>query len=271
MTKILVFTPTNRYGGLDVLEASLQRQNHENFEFRCEDQLLFERKEIWGEIVQRNREKFKVYATFHPIKEGNKRNLASAYNRAVDMAVRDNFDLFVSLQDYIWLPEDGLTRFAEVFEKYPDYIYTGVTHISRDPFPTKVFDRKGLYTIFEEPYTDKPKRLSWEDVRITDIYSSAPPNALVKDVEPNHWEANWSAVPVSLLKKGLKWNVDYDIGIAYENMDFAQRAAKYFGAKVIFDTGNVAISLPHKDYFDGEREEIIEFSNKEKFESSWGR
>ncbi len=35
------------------------------------------------------------------------------------------------------------------------------------------------------------------------------------------------------------------------------------------DKTNVAISLPHKDYFEGEREEIENFSNREYYEGKW--
>jgi hypothetical protein len=144
-----------------------------------------------------------------------------------------------------------------------------VTHISRDPFPNQIHDKRGLFTIFKEPFYEQPKRMSWEDVRVKDIYRSAPPGAFVADAEPGHWEANWSALPVSLLKRGLRWDEKYDIGIAYENMDFAQRAKRDYGAKVIFDTGNIAISLPHKDYFDGEKQEIQDFSNRKLYEAKW--
>ena len=91
----------------------------------------------------------------------------------------------------------------------------------------------------------------------------------VLPVETTHWEANWAAVPASVLKAGVRWDEEYDKGIAYENMDFACAASELTGAKVIFDKTNVVISLPHKDYFEGEREEILEFSNRDYFNTKW--
>ena len=51
-------------------------------------------------------------------------------------------------------------------------------------------------------------------------------------------------------------------------LSFAQQA-KLKGFNVVLDKSNIAISLPHKDYFEGEREEIIEFSNRDYYESKW--
>jgi hypothetical protein len=201
-------------------------------------------------------------------KKNKKRNLAKSYNTAASFAINSNCDLFVSLQDYIWLPEDGIERFVALFEAFPNDMYTGITHISSDPFPTGVSNIEGLYTIFDSPYYEKPKRIGWKDVRTKDIYIGYEEGAIVK-VAPGHWEANWAAVPVSHFKNGLKWNEDYDYGIAYENCDFAQKASRFHGSDILLDTGNIAISLPHKKYFVGEEEEIINFSNRERYENDW--
>jgi GT2 family glycosyltransferase len=262
--KLAVFTPTYRPGGLDVLEASLTRQTFKDFVWVVSDQRFLERKETWAKILQRI--DFPAVFVNRGIAEGNKRNLCAMYNAAAEYVVDDGFEMLVSLQDYIYVPEDGLEKFITVHKKYPNDLLTGVTHISRDPFPNKVVDPTGDYTIFENPYTDKPKRFSWQDIRVTELYVVGDD---VLPVETGHWEANWAAVPSSILKQGVRWDEEYDRGIAYENMDFAQRAREQTGAKVMLDKTNVAISLPHKDYFDGEREEIVEFSNREYYESKW--
>lgn len=261
--KLAVFTPTYRPGGLDVLETSLMRQSYRDFTWIVSDQLFLERHETWGEI--QDRVDFPIMWQNRSILEGNKRNLCSMYNAVADYVVEENFDMLVSLQDYIYLPENGLWRFIQAEKEFGPNLFTGVTHISRDPYPNKIKNPAGHYTIFEEPYTDKPKRLSWEDVRATQIYVVGDD---ILPVETGHWEANWAAVSAEVLRKGVRWDETYDKGIAYENMDFAEQAAK-LGYKVIFDKFNVAISLPHKDYFEGEREEIEEFSNRQYHEEKW--
>jgi hypothetical protein len=266
--RILVFTPTYRPGGLDVLEASLARQTRKDFVWVVCDELYMERYNAWQKV--KNKIGPNMLYLHVPTLPGNKRNLCAAYNEAAEYAVVQNFDLFVSLQDYMYIDEDGLERFWEMYEEKPNDLFTGVTHISLDPFPNKVHDPFGQYTIFEKPYYDKPKRLSWQDVRATEIYRGYEEGARV-GAELGHWETNWAAVPVNLLEKGARWNEEYDRGIAYENMDFAKTAHERWGSNVWLDTGNVAISLPHKDYFQGEREEIEIYSNREFFEEKWMR
>ena len=263
MTKLAIFTPTYRYGGLDVLEASLARQTFKDFVWVVSDQLFLERKQTWAEIL--DRVDFPILFVNRLVREGNKRNLAEMYNVAADYVVKDGFNFLVSLQDYIYLPEDGLQKFIDCHEEFPKSLLTGVTHISRDPFPNKINDIKGHYTIFNESYTSKPKHYSWEDVRATELYLHGPERL---PVETGHWETNWAAVPIEVLDMGIRWDEEYDKGIAYENMDFAQQA-KGMGYNVVLDKANVAISLPHKDYFDGEREEILEFSNREYYDNKW--
>lgn len=246
-----------------MLEASLMRQTFRDFVWIVSDQRFLQRKDVWAQIIKRV--DFPILFMNRDVQEGNKRNLAAMYNAAADYILEDGFAMLVSLQDYIYAPEDGLQKFIDANLEFPDSLLTGVTHISRDPFPNKVVDREGGYTIFAEPYKDKPKHFSWEDVRATELYPFGDDRM---EVETGHWETNWAAVPEHILRSGIRWDEEYDRGIAYENMDFAQQA-KSLGFEVVFDKTNVAISLPHKDYFEGEKEEIVEFSNREYYESKW--
>ncbi len=260
---LAVFTPTYRPGGIDVLLGSLERQIFKDFVWIVSDQRFLRRKDMWGAIA--NHVDFEVLFLSRMIQEGNKRNLCAMYNAAADYTVEKGYDMLISLQDYIYVDEDGLQKFVDAHEKFPNSLLTGVTHISRDPYPNKIYDLEGDYSIFMAPFTTKPKRLSWEDVRVTQMYTSED---TIHPVETGHWEANWAAVPVHVLDLGIRWDENYDKGIAYENMDFAQQA-KGMGYNVVLDKTNVAISLPHKDYFEGEREEIVDFSNREYYESKW--
>jgi glycosyltransferase involved in cell wall biosynthesis len=262
--KLAIFTPTYRPGGLDVTVASLMRQTFRNFVWVVSDQRFLQRKETWAQILREIN--FPTLFANSLVEEGNKRNLCASYNAAADYVVEDGFDMLISLQDYIYVPEDGLEKFISVHNDHPNDLLTGVTHISRDPFPNKIVDLEGDYTIFAEPYTSKPKHFSWKDVRATEIYIVGDD---ILPIETGHWEANWAAIPTSILDAGVRWDETYDRGIAYENMDFAQRAKERTGAKVILDKTNVAISLPHKDYFEGEREEIEEFSNRDYYNTQW--
>lgn len=143
-----------------------------------------------------------------------------------------------------------------------------MTHISNDPTPDKVFDPNGDFTIFEKAYNEKPRSIQWEDVRVSEIYTGYDKGSVLA-VEAGHFEANWSAIPVSKFDEGIFWDEEYDQGVAYENCDYAQRAKRQTDCQVLLDTANQVISLPHKDYFEGEREDIMKNTNRWLYESKW--
>jgi len=265
--KVALFLPTNRPGGLDVFEASIRRQTVQPDIIIVADEL--DREAIWKsfQLTYKDIKWEFLNVAWDP---GNKRNLARAYNNAFFRSYEIyDADLFVSLQDYIWIPEYGIERFVKIYESNPNALITGITHISDDPEPDKVVNLESPYSIFEEPFYDKPKTIGWEDVRLTQIYALNERDAQVFPCDPRHWEANWSAVPVSVFEAGCRWDEEFDKGIAYENQDFAMSCQEKTGCDFLIDAANQAISLPHKKYFEGEEEEIVKYTNRWLMESKW--
>jgi hypothetical protein len=198
---------------------------------------------------------------------GNVRALAQAYNNAADYAVDAGFDLFVSLQDYIWIPDNGIEMFVEDHATYPKCLLTGLVSLSDAPSDQAIANPCGMYSIFIEPLTDKPKGISWHDVRGTDLY---PDGGEVVACDPRHWEANWAAIPVELFKQGMRWDLNYDEGIAYENVDFAKRCELEFKTPCILDKRNLAIGIPHREIWPKEKEELDRYNNRWVYEEKWG-
>lgn len=266
MTHVVVFVPTNRYGGLDVTVASIKRQTCPPDAILIQDELLDKRQVLWKEAFDPTPVTF-----FTPtIHDGNKRNLAAGYNMALRWAYEHYNDdaLLISLQDYIYVPEDGIEKFIKLHFKRPNDLITGVTHISKDPYPELINSPDGLYTIFNSPYEEKPQEVGWWDVRVTEIYKDFPKGSVLS-IGPEHFETNWAAIPSYLADWGVEWDESFDEGIAYENVDFAQTAMDFTSCEIMFDMNNYAISLPHKDYFEGEREEIQAYTNRWKYETKW--
>ena len=259
MSKIYVFTPTCRYGGVDVNFNSLLRQTEQDFCWIVLDDLFNERTTMWLDLF----EEIDLIPGMPPArKKGDYRNLAAAYNAAVEIAVEDeDAELFVTMQDYMWLPEDGLEKFLDLHRSNPDRLLTGLCSISLDPTPDKVVDLEGHYTIFGAPYFDKPKVIDWADVR---EHSEG-----IRGGNHQEWEANWGAVPMDLLRSGLRWDIEYDRGVAYENQDFAIRALLDFEVEVTIDQSNHAITLPHKKYFPEEEKRDGPQNNKDWHEARW--
>jgi hypothetical protein len=166
-------------------------------------------------------------------------------------------DLFVALQDYTWLPCDGLDRFVAMAEEFPTCLLAGLCSMTDKPGVEGVADPEGLWSIFHEPYDGrKPSSISWLDCRLEIAKGICP-------VAPMFWEANWAAIPRRVLHDtSLDYDVAYDRGHGYDNQDYAYRAVgKGYG--VWIDTANHAIELPHRAYFPVQQAALEAKSNRE--------
>jgi hypothetical protein len=241
MNPIVVFTPTNNFGGIDVNYASLARQTvRDRIIWIVADELLERRAPMWDVMKVRSElmaiEAFKVHG------QGG-RSLASSYRAAMRMARGMGAEMFVSLQDYFWIAEDGVEKFLEGMELHPGCLLTGHASIADNPGPEKVTEPEGLYTVFERPFTDKPEESwSWEEIRGWDQESWYPSN-------PIEWEINWAAIPGDVLKLDVDFDVRFDPGIACENQDYAFQLQEQHGTQIWADASNCAIGIPHKMYF----------------------
>jgi len=264
ITKVLIFVPTIHYGGLDILYSSLYRQRYDEWDLCMADELLPKRWHIY------DKHDLLANTLFVECKkqEGNPRALAQAYNNAADLAIDMGYDLLISLQDYIWIPDNGIEMFVEVHRDHPDALITGLVSLSEAPGDEAVADAYGLFTIFKTPLYDKPEGISWHDVRATNLYPGDDP--AIRACTPEHWEANWAAIPVSLLKKGARWDLEYDKGIAYENQDFAKMCEREFSTPCILDKRNHAVGIPHREIWPEEEKLLKRYNNRFLHEEKWG-
>lgn len=234
-----VFTPTCRYGGFDVNHASLIRQDYGGpLEWIVGDDLHDERPNVFADYCDI------PYVHFLPRakKPGNWRNLAAAYNDAMRLAKEMKADIFVSMQDYMSLPEGALDRLVDTVLTTNAPV-TGLTSLTFDPYPSEVVDPKGLWTIFGFPYRGIPTEINWHDVR---QYQISGPG--IWEIPYVPFETNWAAWPVEVYSKGVRFDEKFDEHVAYENQDFAlQCEAK--GYKLFLETRSHALGLPHKAYW----------------------
>jgi len=250
---LVVFTPTCRPGGIDVTSSGLLRQTYRDFTWIVGDTLYEQRRQIYEAMPGLD------VIGFDPKREPDKRrDLAKAYNMALDMARNMDAEMFISLQDYIWIPDDGIERFVKMHERLPQAMMSGLTSFSTNPGLDEVYDIEGLYTIFAEPFTEEPNREGWQDVRGSEMWVGQDGYVRANFVA---WEQNWAAVPRMVLESGLEYDEDFDYGVAYENQDFALRAEIELDAEVWVDLDNHAISLPHKDYWKAEELDDTNYLN----------
>lgn len=275
MTKVAIFTPTQR-PGIDVTHHSILRQKFtEDVELLwvVSDELYHHRSHVFANFAAQDK-KNKVYDYKYFLlqkKHGYKRNLAASYNKAIRYARDWDADLFISLQDYIYVPEDGIQKFINMWKDVEndesiDAIYTGICSISDDPYDEEVHDTGGMYTIFKESYNKRPGKLEWVDCRFR-----SDSEYRYQAVNPIEWETNWACIPRKALHdEHLEFDEEYDKAVAFENQDYAFQAKKA-GYQVLIDFNNDTISLPHKRYFADEwaEEKPLTEVNRVYSESKW--
>ncbi len=256
--KTAVFTPTRLPGGLDVNYHALTRQTRKPYVWIIGDELFSERADLVHRLPIRTHH---FQAGWTP---GHLRNLCASYNVALDYARRIGCDMFVSMQDYFWIPEDGLERFEAMAQTLDGHLLTGLASLTGDPPPSAIANPKGLFTIFDKPYSGKPQEIAWHDVRDRDGENGYQVRPWIE------WEANYSAITPAIMATDIQWDTAYDRGVAYENQDLALRAANAYGAATWIDLDNHALGLPHKAYFPELERADAPYSNREFHEERHG-
>ncbi len=169
--KVSVVIPTNRPAGLELAAWSLVRQTFADFEVLVGSP-FDPGPGPWRWIPDRF--------------EGGFWTLSRCYNSLIDAA---RGELIVSLQDFIWVPPDGLEKFAKLCEQTRG-IVTGVSD---------QYDSIGL--------NGSLGPLHWRDVRRDNYPVDRGPQVVV----PSACEWNWCICPRAAL---------IDIGGFDEGMDF---------------------------------------------------
>lgn len=195
MPKISVIFVTNRKGWENILHFNLFRQTFRDFEIIVADEYALDATIMFGDHHFKPREKLK----------GDVWNINKAYNDAI---YRATGELLVFLQDYIWIPDDGLERFWNLHEKYPVSFLAGVGHKA-------AFLLHGISEV--DPKTEGSK--------------------LPEEVNHTYFELNWGAAPRDIMPL---FNEEMDKYYGGENQ-YVARKAILAGASVIIDRQNVCI------------------------------
>jgi hypothetical protein len=112
--KVAVVTPTMRYGGLAEQYAHLLRQTRQPDYWIIADDLW--EKRYARVFAETSNSPFKVVHYLpRPKPEGYFSDLAGIMNESLDLCAEFEADLIISLQDYIWIQDDGIERFVDLF------------------------------------------------------------------------------------------------------------------------------------------------------------
>lgn len=194
MPNISVVCVTNRINAPAYLLSQLEKQTFKDFEAIIADDLCE------TPILEKH---------FKPRQKGDGDvwNLNKAYNDCLDKV---EGKLIVFLQDFIWIPANGLQRFWDDYQIYKDGLVTGVGHKAKDGI-------EGI-SEFDERVIGEPG-----------VYES----------DPTWYELNWASCPTRLAPR---FDEEMDKFYGGENQVFAFNAVKN-GGKVYVDRSNKCIGL----------------------------
>lgn len=257
---VSVVTVTNRPGSIDVTWRALARQSLQDFEWVLCDELYDWRHAEVEAYVDDDR----LVHVPAPVDPGALWNLNKSYNEALRHC---RGELVVSLQDYIWVPDDGLERFAALVAAHgPKVLVSGVGH---GYAPPAVFDPRGKVSVFgsgfsSEAYVNGSPVRTGLDARFTGAREVASSG-------PRSWELNWGAAPVEAL---------YDIGGFPEDHDrefvscdnwSVSHAAAARGYRFLLDKSNECHLFDHRLLFPrpGWEEHHGRYSRWERWYGEW--
>lgn len=244
---------SNRYGGLDILKANILRQQFFDYEIVFVDGLYNERKDEVAEYFKHHK---MIHLPEPEMGEGYVHKLARCWNVAFKAC---SGKLLISLQDYIYIPPDAFNKFLYLYSTFnPNALYSGVGHQYAKPGVDKIKNPNGLISVFEKEYTKKPENLIWTDPRVrgTDLRMG----------EPIEWEANWCAIPRSIIYELGGMDEEYDKhGFGYDNTNIAERA-KMLGYPTFIDQSNECFGFRHDDWWPNKLKNSQTYADKYHFE-----
>lgn len=208
--KITVVTPTIRREGLDIVAKSLQNQTFKDFQWLVCSPFDYEIPE--GISGMHLKDAFVE-------NEGGFWGLNRAYNW---LFACSEGDLIVTLQDWIYIPPDGLQKFWDVHEKFPDFVVSGVGD---------QYERVNKY--------GKPEVKIWSDPRKNERFGS------FYECFPNDCEWNWAMIPKKHIAAvgGMDEELDFR-GYGGDQLQIVERMDA-LGIKFYLDQSNESFTIRH--------------------------
>lgn len=266
--KTVVITPTYRWGGLGEQFHHLLRQTHLIHAWVIADDLYEERKDVVK--IRTANAPFEVVHYLPPPKpKGFFSDIGGLYNGMLDIAEMMDAELIVSLQDHFWIPKDGIERFVAATVLHPKDLITGLASLALTPGPNEVVNPKGLWTLFDQVWTERPgPEMWWDDVRI----GYYPGEKGLCRSNPVEWELNWASIPGEVIHGGTRFDPEYGVGISLENHDFAWQSFLDHDSMVFLDKENHAVGFPHKLYWPEQEQAGLPMTeiNREYHNRKWG-
>ena len=172
------------------------------------------------------------------------KNLSNALNEGIK---HSNGELIVLLQDFIWVPDDGIEKFWKRYEQEPKGLCTGISHQYKEP--------SSLWAEHEVPPKPSGEK-SFSDPRVNPGSYSG-----FYVTQPVIYESNWASMPKKAWEDVGGFDTEFDKGWGYDNCNFAERC-QMAGYHVFLDTDNEVFCYSHINLFDEQKRRDDEPNNQ---------
>ena len=246
LPKVTIVTPTIRQGWWNLMSKNIANQSYDgDIEWIIVDDYEEDRSKLAKEYAT----KYNLDIKYLRGKERTAKRdygLVNANNTAWRNATGE---LLIWLQDFIFMPQDGVEKLVDIYRHNPDAIIAPVdeyfnSKIKPDITKEDWFDGK----------TDVIGDFYWRNIRVKN-------EGMRETDNPFDYEANYGAIPLHILKKLNGWWEFIDDGLGYDNTDIAYRALK-LGYKIIVDDTNIATCLDHWEPLKTSTENMISRGRK---------
>lgn len=235
-TKVSIITPTIRTGFWNLMAHNLSSQTYQNFEWIIID----DHKDNREDIATKYAKKYGIKIIYKRGKPNNKRNygLSSANNIGWKAA---SGDLWVRLDDFVLLPQDGLERLVDLHRRWPDALIAPVDEYRKMKVKPKVGEEDWFdgETDVAGDFIRQNIRIGLGELRFSD--------------NPYDFELNFGAIPMRVLDRLNGFWEFYDEGLGYDNTEIALRAMET-GSPLIIDERLRAVCLDLWEHIGGTQE-----------------
>lgn len=239
---VSVITITIRPGFWNVMANNLSKQTYKNFEWVIVDDF----KEDRSAIAEKYAKKYNLSIKYV---RGDK--ILGTYARRHGLARANNKgwkeskgELLVYLQDFIFLPDNGIEKLVTLYNHNPKALIAPVDQYfySKDP------NRENLEDWWDGD-TDIIGKFSWRNVRAQNL-------GIRKTDNPFDFEMNYGAIPRKTMDTLNGFWEFFDNGLGYDNTEIAFRAIES-GFDVIIDDTNIATCINLWPFIAGQPENIV--------------
>lgn len=225
--KVTIYTPTLRNGWWNLMANNIAAQTYKNLEWVIVDAQKDSREHLAKKYAKMYDLDIK-YIHQQPTKRTY--SLCNANNLAIEKATGE---LFVFLQDFVLMPQDGIEKLVNVHLHHPNDFIAPVDVYYSPKMPPNISNSEDWF----DGEIDVAGEFMRQNVRIQN-------QGFRQAREVTDFEQNYGAAPTHILRELGGYYEFYDEALGWDDTDIIYRAKK-LGSKLFIDESNIGLCIDH--------------------------